>query len=187
MTQQTEKCIVIAVTGSIAAYRTCDLVRSLAKQGYPVQVLMSEAALRLVGAPTFAALSGRPVMKDAWEEGMIHIDAKKLAAVFAVVPITANTIGKFAHGIADDLVSSTYLAVACPVIVAPAMNPTMFGAPAVQRNLATLRQDGVHILDPEQGEVVCGDVGRGKMATVAEIERAIISRYLERTEPERTV
>ena len=179
--------IVIAITGSIAAYRTCDLVRSLTKQGYPVQTMMTEAAMRLVGAPTFQALSGRPVMKDAWEEGMIHIDAKNLASVFAVVPASANSIGKFANGIADDLVSSTYLALRCPVLVAPAMNPGMYASPAVQRNLATLARDGVEILDPSEGEVVCGDVGRGKMAAVLQIESAIIRRFLEREQPEGTV
>lgn len=181
-----EKRILIAVTGSIAAYRTCDLVRSLSKQDYPVQVMMTEAALRLVGAPTFQALSGRPVMKDAWEEGMIHIEAKNIAGVFAVVPASANSIGKFACGIADDFVSSTYLALRCPVLVAPAMNPGMFESPAVQRNLATLVRDGVEVLDPSEGEVVCGDVGRGKMAAVSDIERAIVRLFLRQEHPERT-
>lgn len=185
--QPTEKSIVIAVTGSIAAFRTCDLVRSLAKQGYPVQVMMTEAAQRLVGKPTFQALSGRAVMTDAWEEGMIHIDAKKLAAVFAVVPATANTIGKMANGIADDLISSTYLALQCPVLVAPAMNPGMYSSAAVQRNLATLRADGVELLDPSEGEVVCGDVGRGKMAEIASVEQAILRHYIAVAQPERII
>ncbi|MCB1307883.1 MAG: phosphopantothenoylcysteine decarboxylase [Leptospiraceae bacterium] len=180
MTTQ-EKSIVIAVTGSIAAFKTCELVRSLAKQGYPVQVIMTPNAERFIGRVTFQALTDRPVYVSEWETGMVHIDVKNMAGVFAVVPITANTIGKFANGIADDIVSSTYLALGCPVLIAPAMNPGMFAHPAVQRNLSVLRQDGVQILDPTSGEVVCGDSGQGKMADIATIENRIIEVYRSAT------
>lgn len=182
-----EKSILIAVSGSIAAYRACDLVRNLAKRGYPVQVIMTANAERFVGRLTFQALSGRPVPSGSWDEGMVHIDMKNLAGVFAVVPATANIIGKFANGIADDLVSSTYLALNCPVIIAPAMNPAMYAAAAVQRNLATLRRDGARIIEPGEGEVVCGDTGQGKLASIQDIENVIVALYERKTRPDTVV
>ncbi len=172
-----EKLIVIAVSGSIAAYRTCELVRNLAKAGRPVRVILTPNAERFVGRATFEALSGRKVYVSEWEEGMIHINLKNEAGVYAVVPATANVIGKMAHGIADDIVTTTYLAATCPVLVAPSMNPGMYASAAVQRNLAQLRADGVHIADPAEGEVVCGDVGQGKMAGINELEAAILRLY----------
>jgi len=171
------KTLVIAVSGSIAAYRTCELVRNLIKREFPVQVMMTANAERFVGRITFQALSGNPVYSSSWDQGMVHIDMKNMAAVFAVVPATANIIGKFAAGIADDLVSSTYPALECPVILAPAMNPGMFNSKAVQRNLDTLRRDGVQIIDPVEGEVVCGDTGQGKMAGIENIEKILIEKY----------
>ena len=179
-----EKKIVIAVSGSIAAYRTCELVRNISKQGYPVQVMMTKNAERFIGKITFEALSGNPVYNSSWEDGMQHIDVKNMAAIFAVVPATANVIGKFATGIADDLVSSTFLAARCPMILAPAMNPGMYASPAVQRNLHTLKEDGVQIVDPQEGEVVCGDEGQGKMATVSHLEKILIDRFIQETRPE---
>lgn len=173
-----EKRILIAVTGSIAAYKACELVRGLVKRGLPVQVILTESAERFVGKVTFQALTSRPVYSNTWENGMVHIEVKNLAGVFAIVPATANIVGKMANGIADDLVSSTYLAVNCPVFVAPAMNPFMYASPPVQRNLRTLREDGVRLIDPAAGEVICGDEGQGKMAEVAEIE-ALIAREFE--------
>lgn len=173
-----EKLILIGVTGSIAAYKACDLVRGLAKRGLPVQVIMSESAERFVGKVTFQALTSRPVYATTWENGMVHIEVKNQAAVFAVVPATANIIGKMANGIADDLVSSTYLALNCPVFVAPAMNPYMYSSRPVQRNLTTIEGDGVRIVDPARGEVVCGDEGQGKMAEVAEIEELLAQEFL---------
>ena len=172
-----QKAILIAVSGSIAAYKTCDLTRSLVKQGYPVRVILTENAARFVGPVTFQALTGHNVYTSEWEAGMVHIDLKNLAAVYAVVPATANIIGKMAHGIADDIVSSTYLAATCPTYVAPSMNPGMYASPAVQRNLRQLAADGVHIIDPGEGEVVCGDTGQGKMADIVQIERELIAAY----------
>lgn len=179
--EKMEPSILIAVSGSIAAYKSCDLVRSLVKQGFPVRVIMTENAARFVGPVTFQALTGHNVYTSEWEAGMVHIDMKNLAAVFGVVPASANIIGKMANGIADDIVSSTYLAATCPVYVAPSMNPGMFQNAAVQRNLATLSGDGVRIIDPGEGEVVCGDVGQGKMADIATIERELIAAYKQRT------
>ena len=165
--------IVLAISGSIAAYKCCELVRTLVRKSYSVQVLMTENAERFVSKLSLQTLSARPVMTSEWEEGMLHIDLKNMAAVYAVVPATANCIGKFAHGIADDLVSSTYLAMQCPTILAPAMNPGMYSNPAVQRNLGILKEDGVGIIDPTHGEVICGDSGQGKMASLEEINTRI--------------
>ena len=165
-----QKTIVLAISGSIAAYKSCELVRSLSqKENYSVHVIMTPNAERFVGKVSLQALSGQRVFSSEWEEGMLHIDMKKLADIYVVAPATANAIAKFANGIADDIVSSAYLAMACPVVLAPAMNPTMYAAPAVQRNLTLLQQDGVHIIAPTQGEVICGDTGQGKMAAVTTI------------------
>jgi phosphopantothenoylcysteine decarboxylase len=168
---------VIAVSGSIAAYKTCELVRNIVKKGIPVRVMMTENATRFIGPVTFAALSNMPVIVNEWDQGMIHIDVKNEASVFAIVPATANIIGKIANGIADDAVSSAYLAMECPVIVAPAMNPNMYKSKPVQRNLKILKEDGVIVIDPMVGEVVCGDVGPGKMAEVQQIEKIILEYH----------
>lgn len=176
MTNPTKE-IVIAVTGSIAAYKTCELVRNLTKEGYPVRVIMTEHATHFVGRITFEALSGKSVRINEYDTGMAHIELKNIASVFAVVPATANIIGKFANGIADDLVTSTYLASTCPILLAPAMNPGMYASPAVQRNLQTLEKDGVIILDPSSGLVVCGDEGQGKLAEIAIIQKKVIELH----------
>ena len=175
--EQKQKYIVIAVTGSIACYKSCDLVRNLVKQGYPVQVILSSSAEKLVGKASFQALSQNKVLTSEWEDEMLHIDIKNHAAIFAVTPATANTIAKMAHGAADELISSTYLALQCPVIIAPSMNPNMYNHPSVQRNIATLQQDGVFVISPHEGEVVCGDSGRGKMAPIQDIEKTLTQIY----------
>lgn len=172
--------ILIAVAGSIAAYRTCDLVRSLAKRSLPVRVVMTENAERFVGRVTFEALTGRSVFTSEWDKGMPHIELRDDVAVMAVAPATANLIGKMANGIADDLVTSLYLAANFPVIVAPAMNPFMYQAAAVQRNLRRLVEDGVQILDPSSGVAVCGDEGQGKLAAIDQIEAAIMAGWQAR-------
>nr|WP_040911285.1 phosphopantothenoylcysteine decarboxylase [Leptospira broomii] len=174
-----KKDILIAVSGSIAAFRTCELVRNLTKEGYPVSVIMTEHATKFIGPITFEALTGKKVRVDEYEQGMAHIDARNSAAVFAVVPATANIIAKMANGIADDLVTSTYLAANCPVLIAPAMNPNMFLHPSTQRNLKLLQADGVKILDPQEGVVVCGDEGYGKLADIALIQAKILEAYLK--------
>ncbi|MDH5656571.1 MAG: phosphopantothenoylcysteine decarboxylase [Spirochaetia bacterium] len=172
-----KKHIIIAVTGSIASYRSCELVRELTKKGYPVTVLMTENASRFVGPVTFQSLSSRKVYHGNFSEEMEHIDIKNLAGVFCVAPATANMIGKMANGIADDLISTSYLAVNCPVIAAPAMNPQMYASKPVQRNLEILKQDGVHIIEPVHGTVVCGDTGQGKLADLEIIEKEILKFY----------
>lgn len=169
--------IVIGISGSIAAYKSCDLVRNLVKKGIPVSVVMSKNAVRFVGPVTFQALTDRPVIHDQWDEGMLHIDLKNEAALFAVIPASADVIGKMANGIADDALTSAYLAMQCPVLVAPAMNPNMYNSRPVQRNMNMLKEDGVELLDPQEGLVVCGDEGKGKMASVEVMEQRLTEIY----------
>ncbi|HMV81305.1 MAG TPA: flavoprotein [Leptospiraceae bacterium] len=172
-----EKQILIGVTGSIAAYKACELVRNLKKEGFPVRVVMTENALNFVGRTTFEALTDLPVYSSEYGGGMPHIELKNTAAVFAIVPATANIIGKMANGIADDLLSSLYLAAVCPVIAAPAMNPGMYSHPAVQRNIQQIRKDGVEVIEPDDGTVVCGDTGKGKLAEIPIIQKRIIEVF----------
>ncbi len=174
-----KKKIIIAITGSIAAYKTCDLTRNLVKKGFPVKVMMTDNATRFIGPVTFATITNEKVITNNWDDGMIHIDVKNEAGVFAIIPATANIIGKIANGIADDIVSSSYLAVNCTVIIAPAMNPHMYASKPVQRNLKILKEDGVIILDPSEGEVICGDIGKGKMMDIETIEKILIENYLK--------
>ncbi|MCC5814132.1 MAG: phosphopantothenoylcysteine decarboxylase [Leptospira sp.] len=169
--------ILIAVTGSIAAYKSCELVRNLVKSGYTVRVIMTSNATEFIGKITFEALTGKPVLIDEYESGMPHIESKTGISVMAVVPATANIIAKFANGIADDLVTSTYLAMQAPVLIAPAMNPGMWNHPATKRNIDRLKEDGVSILSPQDGVVICGDEGQGKLADVPIIEKKIIQLH----------
>ena len=166
--------VVVGVTGSIAAYRSCDLIRSLTKKGIEVQVCLTAGAENFVGRVTFEALTGKDVYQDQWANGMPHIELKRAGSLLAIVPATANIIGKFANGIADDLLTSTYLAHQGKVLIAPSMNPGMYASKAVQRNLATLKHDGVFIVDPADGEAVCGDEGQGKLAAIPAIEARIL-------------
>lgn len=173
--------IIIAVTGSIAAYKTCELIRLLKKDNFPVRVIMSPNAQNFIGKLTFEALTGNIVLTEEFSSGMPHIETKNSASVFAVVPATANTIGKMANGIADNLLTSTYLASTCPVLIAPAMNPGMYLSKSVQRNLEILKNDSVTIIDPLQGQVICGDEGYGKMADIFEIQKTIVSFHKKNT------
>ncbi len=169
----TNKNIVLAVTASIAIFRSCELIRSLRKEHHSVRVIMTENATRFISKMNFSVLSEQRAYSSEWEEGMVHIDTKNAMDLYVVCPITANCIGKFANGIADDIVSSTYLAAQCPVLIVPAMNPQMYQAAAVQRNIEQLRCDGVHILSPQTAEVICGDYGQGKIAENTEILKKI--------------
>lgn len=170
--------IVLGISASIAAYKCCELVRILVKKSYSVQVLMTQNAERFVSKLSLQTLSGKAVMTSEWEEGMLHIDLKNMAELYVIAPATANCLAKFAHGIADDLVSSAYLAMRCPILIAPAMNPGMYSSHSVQRNLKILKEDGVRIVDPSYGEVVCGDSGQGKMASLEEISLEIEKAFL---------
>ncbi|MCW5626186.1 MAG: bifunctional phosphopantothenoylcysteine decarboxylase/phosphopantothenate--cysteine ligase CoaBC [Burkholderiales bacterium] len=167
MTEHRQKRIVLGLTGGIAAFKACELARRLQQQGVAVQAVMTEAATRFVGAATMQALTGRPVFTDLWdpsiENGMAHIDLSRGADMIVIAPATADFLGKLAHGLADDLLSTLCLARECPLVVAPAMNRQMWENPATQRNVALLRADGVTVLGPDSGSQACGESGMGRM------------------------
>lgn len=169
--------ILLAVTGGVAAYKSADLTSKLVQAGARVTVVMTRAARRFIGATTFEALTGRPVYRDMFRprEHHIgeHIGLARRAELYVIAPCTADMLGKLAHGLADDLASTLALSVTCPVVVAPAMNNEMWAKPAVQRNVARLREDGVHIIGPAAGWLSCQNVGPGRMSEPAEILEAI--------------
>lgn len=166
------KKILLGVTGSIAAYKACDLVRMFVKTGFDVRVIMTDHAIRLIAPLTFEVLSGNPVATNAtsWEtRSMEHLALRDGASLFLVAPATANIMGKFASGIADDLMSTTYISLNCPVVLAPAMNPSMYHHSAVQNNINRLKKRGHIIIEPDEGDVACGDEGRGRLAEISKI------------------
>lgn len=178
------KTVVLGVTGGIAAYKACDLVSRLHKKGINIRIIMTEHACEFVQPLTLEVLSGNRVVTDMfnrdfpWE--VEHISLAKAADVFAVVPATANILGKYAHGIADDMLSTTLLATRAPVLFAPAMNTNMYEHPAVQENIATLKQRGCLFVEPASGHLACGDTGKGKLADVETIEQAILDALTEK-------
>lgn len=167
------KNIVLAVTGGIAAYKSAILVRRLKDYGFDVRVVMTHGAQAFITPLTFQALSGNPVhtelLDPAAEAGMGHIELARWADLLLVAPASCDTLAKFANGLADDLLSTVFLATKSPVWVAPAMNQQMWAAKATQRNLQTLVEDGVHVIMPDAGEQACGDVGLGRMPEPEEI------------------
>ncbi len=171
--------VLLAVTGGIAAYRSADLARELMHLGAEVRVLMTEHATRLVTPLTFATLTGQPVATDAWRRGdepdaMPHIVLRQWAEVLVICPATANALGKCAHGIADDILSTTYLSCSrLPVVFAPAMNPDMWAHPAVRDNAAVLRQRGHAIVGPARGGTACGEEGEGRLAPLDAVLDAV--------------
>src|SRR5258706_12910858 len=168
--------VVLGVTGCIGAYKACEVLRELQKRAVDVQVVMTQAATRFVAPMTFEALSRHAVFIDQWalgEQGDIrHISLADAAQVLLVAPATANILGKFARGIADDALSTLYLATKAKVVVAPAMNVNMFDHPAVRENLDILRARGVRIVEPGSGYLACGWLGRGRLAEPADIVSA---------------
>lgn len=176
------KHIIIGVTGSIAAYKAAALVRLLVKEGAEVKVVMTELARQFITPLTMATLSKRPVMVEFYnpENGdwNSHVDMGLWADLYLIAPATANTIGKMAHGIADNLLLTTYLSAKCPVMVAPAMDLDMYRHPATQHNLDILRGYGHIIAEPEEGELASGLTGKGRMAEPEEIVR-LIRRFFE--------
>ena len=170
--------IVLGVTGGIAAYKSADLCSKLVQAGHAVTAVMTEAAERFIGATTFEALTGRPVHRALFspQEGFHqgeHIGLARRAELVVIAPASADFLAKLALGFADDLLSTLVLATTAPILVAPAMNCEMWAKPAVQRNVAQLRADGVHLVDPGSGWLSCGQVGQGRMAEPAEIQAAI--------------
>lgn len=170
-------CVVLGVTGGIAVYKACELLRLLQKRGIDVFVVMTQNACRFVAPLTFETLSGHPVAVDTFDRPQTweveHIALAKRADLFLIAPATANIMGKMACGIADDMLSTTVMATRAPVLVAPAMNTGMWENATVQQNVKTLRARGVEIVAPVSGHLACGDNGAGKLEDVAVIaERA---------------
>ena len=168
------KHILLGISGGIAAYKSCELVRLLKKQGHSVTVAMSRAATEFVSPLTFQALSGNPVLAETPSggtggNGMAHINLTREADVFLIAPASANTIAKIACGIADNLLTNLAAARKCPLAVAPAMNVEMWFNPANQRNIAQLISDGITVFQPAEGEQACGETGVGRMPEAAEL------------------
>ena len=167
------KHILLAITGGIAAYKSCELVRLLKKAGHEVTVAMSHSATEFIHPNTFQALSGNPVLLDthgsSGGNGMAHINLTREADVMLIAPASANTIAKIAHGIADNLISNLVAARTCPLVIAPAMNVQMWFNPANLRNIQQLKDDGVVILEPASGEQACGEIGVGRMLEAAQL------------------
>lgn len=170
--------VLVGVTGCIAAYKACELVRILMRSGCRVKVVMTENATRFVGATTFRALTREPVSVSLWDEpaaSVHHISLAEEADVFVIAPATANVVAKLACGRADDLLTTTALATEAPLVIAPAMNVHMWRADATRANVAALEARGVLIVAPASGELACGDVGEGRLAEVSEIADAVLA------------
>jgi phosphopantothenoylcysteine decarboxylase / phosphopantothenate---cysteine ligase len=167
--------VLLGVTGGIAAYKACILVRLLRLRGASVRVVMTRSAERFVGPATFAALSDHRVYTDLWEEpgGVPHVRLAHEADVAIVAPATANTLAKLAQGIADDLLTSTLLEAACPLVLAPAMHTGMWEHPATQSNVSALTARGARLVGPSHGPLAAGDEGVGRMSEPEEILAAI--------------
>lgn len=178
-----ERRIVLGVSGGIAAYKSCELVRRLRDLGAHVRVVMTENATRFVTPTTFQALSGEPVRMSLWDESaeaaMGHIELARWAERVLIAPASADLIARLAHGHADDLLTTLCLATAAPLYVAPAMNQQMWAHAAVQANVATLRTRGVHILGPAAGDQACGEVGSGRMLEPHELRAAMVASFGE--------
>lgn len=180
------KTVVLCVTGGIAAYKAADLTSKLHQNGAEVRVLMTESATQFISPVTFETLSCNRTVVDTFDRNfpweVEHISLAKAADVFVIAPATANIIAKAAHGIADDMVSTTLLATKAPVVIAPAMNTGMYDNPVTQENLKTLRARGFHIIEPAAGHLACGDSGRGKLPDTATllwgIEKALTAQDL---------
>ncbi|MEU5567072.1 bifunctional phosphopantothenoylcysteine decarboxylase/phosphopantothenate--cysteine ligase CoaBC [Micromonospora musae] len=163
--------IVLGVGGGIAAYKACELLRLFTESGHRVRVVPTASALRFVGAPTWAALSGQPVADDVWSDvhEVPHVRLGKGADLVVVAPATADLLAKAAHGLADDLLTNTLLTARCPVVLAPAMHTEMWEHPATVANVATLRARGVRVIEPAVGRLTGADTGKGRLPDPAEI------------------
>src|ERR1700712_1251938 len=158
--------VVLGVCGGIAAYKSCELLRLFTESGHGVPGVPTAAALRFVGAPTWAALSGRPVATDVWDDAheVPHVRIGRAAELVVVAPATADMLAKAAHGIADDLLTAT-----CPVVYAPAMHTEMWENPATRANVATLRSRGAIVIEPAVGRLTGADTGKGRVPDPATI------------------
>src|SRR5918998_757222 len=170
--------VALGVSGGIAAYKAVEVLRGLQRAGCEVRVGMTKRACEFVTPLTFRALSGAHVVVDDYApdnpDPIAHITFSQSVELFVVAPATANAIAKFANGVADDFLTTTYLASTAPVLVAPAMNTTMWQHPATVRNLQRLRDDGVHIIEPDAGEMACGTFGPGRLSEPERIVEAAL-------------
>ena len=178
--------VLVGVSGCVAAYKACEVVRGLQKAGCELRVVLTEHAERFVGRASFDALTGAPTLTDLFAypgSAIPHIELSGWADLVLVAPATANVLAKMAHGLADDALSSTLLATEAPVLVAPAMNTRMWRNPATQANVACLRARGVQVIEPAAGRLACGDVGEGKLATVDDIVAAALAALVPPERP----
>src|ERR687892_357382 len=168
--------IALGVTGGIGAYKAVEVARGLQKRGHDVTAIMTRSARRFVGEVTFEAITGRRVITDQFAPGtnadIEHIALASNAQLLLVAPATANVIGKFAHGLADDFLTSLYLATRASVLMAPAMNTNMLEHEAVRANLATLANRGVRFVEPGEGYLACGWIGKGRLAEPEQVVEA---------------
>jgi phosphopantothenoylcysteine decarboxylase/phosphopantothenate--cysteine ligase len=173
--------LLLGVSGGIAAYKVAELARLLMRNNVEVQVAMTEAATRFVTPATFQALTGKPVVTDLWDasyaNNLAHIELSRGADAILIAPASADFIAKLAHGLAGDVLSTACLARNCPLLVAPAMNVEMWENAAMQRNIATLRADGIAILGPAAGDQACGEVGMGRMLEAEELLEALLAFF----------
>jgi phosphopantothenoylcysteine decarboxylase/phosphopantothenate--cysteine ligase len=169
--EQSRPRVVLGVSGGIAAYKACELLRLFTESGHDVTVVPTEAALEFVGAPTWAALSGKPVSTDVWTgvHEVPHVRLGQTADLVVVAPATADLLARAAHGLADDLLTSTLLTARCPVVFAPAMHTEMWEHPATVANVATLRERGALVIEPAEGRLTGTDTGKGRLPEPAEI------------------
>lgn len=170
--------IVLGVTGGIAAFKAAQLTSNLIKKDMDVEVIMTKNATEFIAPLTFESLTKHNVMVSTFDRvadhSVKHIAIAKRADVFAIVPASANVIAKIVHGLADDMLTTTFLAASCPKIICPAMNTAMYENPITQRNIGLLKEYGMEVVEPESGFLACGDVGSGKLADLNQIEDAII-------------
>src|SRR6195952_4709354 len=165
--------VVLGVSGGIAAYKACELLRRFTESGHDVTVVPTAAALEFVGAPTWAALSGKPVSTEVWSDvhEVPHVRIGQQADLVVVAPATADLLAKATHGLADDLLTNTLLTARCPILFAPAMHTEMWEHPATQANVATLRRRGVIVLEPASGRLTGADTGKGRLPEPPELAR----------------
>ena len=185
----TEKKVALGISGGIAAYKAAEVLRGLQRAGCTVRVGMTKRACEFVQPLTFRALSGSHVIVDDYApenpDPIAHITFSQTVDLFLIAPATANIIAKLANGIADDFLTSTYLASAAPVLIAPAMNTSMWHHPATQRNLAQLKADGVFVIEPDEGEMACGAIGPGRLSEPERIVAAAL-QILQNSAPKST-
>src|SRR5882762_3501820 len=174
----TGKKVALGISGGIAAYKAAEVLRGFQRAGCTVRVAMTKRACEFIQPLTFKALSGTHVVVDDYApdnpDPIAHITFSQTVDLFVIAPATANIIAKFANGVADDFITSTYLASTAPVLIAPAMNTSMWHHPATQRNLRQLRADGVHVIEPDDGEMACGTIGPGRLSEPERIVTAAL-------------